>query len=32
VLGKHMTVKYFKKFRDTGLPQHPTGQAIRDYE
>ena len=32
VIGKYMTVKYQKKYRDSGLPQFPTGVAIRDYE
>jgi DNA ligase-1 len=32
VIGKYMTVKYQKKYRDSGLPQFPTGQVIRDYE
>ena len=32
VIGKVMTVKYQKKYRDSGLPQFPTGVAIRDYE
>jgi len=32
VIGKFMTVKYQKKYRDSGLPQFPTGVAIRDYE
>jgi DNA ligase-1 len=32
VIGEYMTVKYQKKYRDSGLPQFPTGVAIRDYE
>ena len=32
VIGKYMTVKYQKKYRDSGLPQFPTGEVIRDYE
>ena len=32
VIGKYMTVKFQKKYRDSGLPQFPTGVAIRDYE
>ena len=32
VIGKFMTVKFQKKYRDSGLPQFPTGVAIRDYE
>ena len=32
VIGEYMTVKYQKKYRDSGLPQFPTGVAIRNYE
>lgn len=31
-IGKLLTVKYQKRYKDTKLPQFPTGVAIRDYE
>jgi len=31
-MGKMMTVKYQSRYKDTLLPQFPTGVAIRDYE
>lgn len=31
-IGKLMTVKYQSRYKDTLLPQFPTGVAIRDYE
>lgn len=31
-VGKQITVKYQSRYKDTLLPQFPTGAAIRDYE
>ena len=32
LIGKSMTVQYQSRYKDTLLPQFPTGKAIRDYE
>lgn len=31
-IGKLITVQYQSRYKDTLLPQFPTGKAIRDYE
>ena len=31
-IGKLITVQYQARYKDTLLPQFPTGKAIRDYE